>query len=65
MSISRVWVESGCISCHLSEDTCPEVFVVKGNGAEVRPGADLVKNDALIREMADACPVSVIKFEEA
>ena len=65
MPITKVWVEPGCISCHLSEDTCPEVFSVKGQGAEVKPGADYVKNDALIREMAESCPVSVIKFEEA
>jgi ferredoxin len=64
MPIKRVWIEPGCIRCNLSEDTCPEVFHVLDDGATVRPGADLVKNEALIRRAADTCPVEVIKFEE-
>lgn len=65
MAITKVWIEPGCIICHLSEDTCPAVFFVDGTGAHVKPGADLAGNDALIREAAEGCPVSVIKFEEA
>ena len=29
MAITRVWIEEGCISCGMSEDSCPEVFKVK------------------------------------
>jgi len=29
MTITRVWIEEGCISCGLSESNCPEVFKVK------------------------------------
>ena len=64
MAIKRVWIEEGCIRCNLSEDTCPEVFHVKDDGATVRPDADLVKHEAKIREAAEGCPVEVIKFEE-
>jgi ferredoxin len=64
MTIKKVWVDPGCIICHLSEDTCPEVFHVGPEGASVKPGADFVKHDALIREAAEGCPVTVIKFEE-
>ena len=65
MPITKVWIEPGCVRCMLSEDTCPEVFHVGPDGAEVRPGADLVKHDAKIREAAEGCPVAVIKFQES
>ena len=35
MTITRVWIEEGCISCGNSEDNCPEVFKVKDEGAVV------------------------------
>ena len=28
MSITKVWIENGCICCGLSSDTCPEVFEI-------------------------------------
>ena len=65
MPITKVWVEPGCISCHFSGDTCPAVFEVLDAGAVVKPGADLRKHEAAIREAADGCPVQVIKFEES
>ncbi len=65
MAIKKVWIEDGCIRCNLSEDTCPEVFHVTDTGATVRPGADFVKHEKLIREAAQGCPVEVIKFEES
>jgi ferredoxin len=65
MPIKKVWIEEGCISCNLSEDTCPEVFHVTDQGATVRDGADFNRHEAKIREAAEGCPVQVIKFEEA
>ena len=35
MAITRVWIEKGCVSCGLSESTCPEVFKVKAEGSTV------------------------------
>ncbi len=66
MAIKKVWIEPGCIVCNLSSDNCPAVFEVPAdsNTAVVKQGADFVKHEAQIREAADACPVSVIKFEE-
>ena len=29
MAITSVWIEEGCISCGMSEDSCPEIFKVK------------------------------------
>lgn len=62
MSISKVTIIDGCISCAVCQDVCPEVFEIK-ELAEVKPGADLNQFEAKIREAADSCPVSVIKVE--
>jgi len=41
MAITRVWIEKGCVSCGLSESTCPEVFKVKAEGSTVvKKGVD-------------------------
>jgi ferredoxin len=67
MPISKVWIEPGCIVCNLSADTCPAVFEVPpgSDTAIVKPGVDLSRHEAQIREAAEGCPVSVIKFDEA
>jgi len=65
MTIRNVWIEPGCIACSLSSDTCPAVFTIPegSNTAVVRPGVDFSQHEAKIREAAENCPVSVIKFE--
>jgi ferredoxin len=63
MAIKRVWIEEGCISCGLSEGTCPEVFHVTDR-SRVRPGVDFSKHEKAIKDAARNCPVEVIKFEE-
>jgi ferredoxin len=60
MAISKVEIVDGCISCGICEQTCPEVFEVPDT-AHVKAGADLNKNEAKVKEAAEACPVSVIK----
>ena len=41
MSITRVWIEEGCIFCGMSEANCPEVFQAKrGESAKVIPRVD-------------------------
>ena len=60
-SVSKVWIEPGCIVCNACEGIFPEVFEVTDTTCLIRPGAPL--DDGLkIQESAEACPVEVIKF---
>ena len=65
MAITRVWIEKGCVSCGLSESTCPEVFKVKEEGATVIEGVNYSGLEEKIKKAAKGCPVEVIKYEEA
>ncbi|MEZ5977197.1 MAG: ferredoxin [Planctomycetota bacterium] len=69
MSIKRVRIVEGCISCNLCEDLCPEVFVVpagetsttvKGHEKLLTGDADLEEK---IVEAVDSCPVEVIEVD--
>ena len=51
MAITRVWIEEGCISCGMSEDSSPEVFKVK-EVATVIEGVDYSAFEEKIREAA-------------
>lgn len=63
-SVSKVWIEPGCIVCDACEGIYPEVFEVTDTTCIIRPGAPL--DDGLkIQEAAEACPVEVIKFNKA
>jgi len=63
-SVSKVWIEPGCIVCDACEGIYPEVFDVTDTTCVIRPGAPL--DDGLkIQEAAEACPVEVIKFTKA
>ena len=65
MTITRVWIEDGCISCGLAEANCPEVFKVPDNSPNtVIEGADLSSYETKIKEAAEDCPVGVIMYEE-
>lgn len=63
MAIKKVWIDEGCIACGLCADTCPEVFEMVDDTAKVKAGADLNKNEELIKKSTSDCPVNVIKFE--
>ena len=64
ITVSKVWIEPGCIVCDACEAIFPEVFEVTDSTCIIRPGAPL--NDGLkIQESAEACPVEVIKFTKA
>ena len=63
MAIKKVWIEEGCTSYGLCEDTCPDVFEMPDE-AIVKADADLEANEDCIRESAEECPAEVIKFEE-
>lgn len=60
-SVTKVWIEPGCIVCNACEDIYKEVFEVRSDTCYIRPGAPL--DDGLrIQEAAEACPVEVIKY---
>lgn len=55
---------SGCISCGLCVETCPEVFRMADDGvAEVFAEVDASVKDSAA-EARDNCPVSVISLED-
>lgn len=62
MSINKVWIVDGCISCGLCSDLCPEVFRLD-DVAVVKDGADFNNNESCVKESAESCPVEVIKFD--
>jgi ferredoxin len=66
MTIKRVWIEEGCISCNLCMDLCPEVFAVPPGGtSQIVKGHEKRLADGRIQEKvseaAENCPVEVIK----
>ena len=66
MTISRVWIEEGCISCGLSEGNCPEIFkVTSAQGSKVIEGVSYSGLEEKIKDAANACPVQVIMYDEA
>ena len=68
MSIKRVWIEEGCISCSLCQDICTQVFLVEeGQDCEIRPDApsQFAALDEEIRDAVRDCPVEVIKVSES
>ena len=71
MTIRKVWIEEGCISCGLCEDTASEIFQVPGGStSRTRKGHQKLLTgdqelDERIREAAEGCPVEVIHVEES
>lgn len=68
MTIRRVWIEEGCISCNLCEDLAPEVFEVPaGSESKLRKKYERQLGDSevqeKVQEAADSCPVEVIQVE--
>ena len=66
MSITKVWIEDGCISCGMSSATCPEVFEIPDDDDSniVKENVDFSQYEEEIKKAADGCPVDVIKYEE-
>ncbi len=62
-TVSKVWIDPGCIVCNACEAIYPEVFEVTDDTCLIRPEAPL-DNGLLIQEAAEACPVEVIKFNK-
>jgi ferredoxin len=64
MALQKVWIEEDCTACELCVDTCPDVFEMGDEIAQVIGSADLIKNGDCVIEAAENCPVEVIKYEE-
>ena len=62
--MSKVSVDvSTCVGCALCEQSCPEVFEVKGDGlAYVKMQFCSTHN---LQEVAEQCPVNSIKVSES
>lgn len=61
--MKKVYIEPGCTSCGSCEVVCPMVFRVT-DISHVNQDADVQAHAELIKEAAEICPVSVIKFKE-
>ena len=62
MTISRFWIEEGCISCEFKERICPELFKVVDTNSVIE-GSDLLRFEDKIKEAAEGFPVNVIMYE--
>lgn len=68
MTIRRIWIEEGCISCNLCEDLAPEVFEVPAGSEsklKKRYERELERPDIQekVQEAVDSCPVEVIQID--
>jgi ferredoxin len=61
--MQKIWIEDGCTSCGLCESSCPDVFELGSDKAEIKAGADLAANEDCIKDAAANCPMDVIRFE--
>lgn len=54
---------SGCISCGLCANICPEVFHIADDGLADVNGDITADTENEAQEAADSCPVTVITIE--
>jgi ferredoxin len=59
----KVKIEDSCTSCGLCVDTCPEVFQMGADMAEVIVEEVPSEAEDLVRQAADECPVEAIIVE--
>jgi ferredoxin len=64
MAIQKVTINDDCTGCELCVDTCPEVFEMGDELAQVIAGADLTANEDCIQEAAEDCPAEAIEIKE-
>lgn len=60
----RVAIEDTCTACGLCVDTCPEVFEMGDEMAEVITAEVPVEHEEAVQQAADECPVEAIAVEE-
>jgi len=59
----RVRVEDTCTACGLCVDTCPEVFEMGDEKAEVIVDEVTPEHEDAVQQAADECPVEAIIIE--
>jgi ferredoxin len=59
----NVKITDDCTLCGLCEETCPEVFTMGDNKAEVKENPVPAELESKVREAAENCPVSAIIVE--
>ena len=59
----RVRIEDSCTACGLCADTCPEVFEIGSDIAEVIVDSVPAEYEDAVQEAADECPVEAIVIE--
>ena len=59
----RVRVEDTCTACGLCVDTCPEVFEMGDDMAQVIVDEVPAEHEDAVQQAADECPVEAIAVE--
>ena len=59
----KVRIEDSCTACELCVDTCPEVFTMGDEMAEVLVDEVPAECEEAVQEAADDCPVEAIIVE--
>ena len=59
----EVRIEDSCTACGLCEDTCPEVFTIGDEMAEVLVDEVPAEFEDAVQEAAEDCPVEAIIVE--
>ena len=64
-TVTKVWIDEGCITCDACESICPEVFDVQDETCVIVDGVNPSEWGDDIIEAAEGCPVDVIMYETA
>jgi len=59
----KVSIEDTCTACGLCCDTCPEVFEMSSDKAEVKIEDVPAEHEDAVQQAADECPVEAIVVE--
>jgi len=59
----RVRIEDTCTACGLCVDTCPDVFEMGADMAEVIADVVPTEHEDAVQQAADECPVEAIIVE--
>ncbi|MGB7580938.1 MAG: ferredoxin [Sedimentisphaerales bacterium] len=59
----KVSIEDTCTACGLCCDTCPEVFEMGSDKAEVKIEDVPAEHEDAVQQAADECPVEAIVVE--
>ena len=59
----KVRIEDTCTSCGLCCDTCPEVFEMGSDKAQVKVEEVPAEHEDAVQQAADECPVEAIIVE--